>query len=704
MRRPDGTSTCSTRTRLSADWAFERIVAYLDAITRAWLRSGPWLVYPDGRQQDSAWRFPTPLVSTVGLAHRSAGRRHAVARRARPRAGRLGHGRRARAAARGARAKSGCSTRSSSSTRRKSTCSAASTGAGWDVHYFPERERRAPRVAIQRRHPGTAHQRDVAQPPPLLAQHHSGAGARIAALATGAQYAVARCGCPDRAARSLPPERACVLHARDAWRVTGPGLRELADEWNGRVGTTPRASGAPILLLSLPLLGVARLFSRPTASGSGSASSRRRSCCSCPARSSHARCDCAARRRPWPGGSPRSRRRCVLVFVVHGSILARARRARRRRRSWRCRSHLRVVSGPPPWGHARDRLARPRVRHGALARRRRRHRRRALPPRPRAKARTTFGDLHVRSVSTSSQTAACTRDTPSRSGTRSLRSSRRSAESNPTQVMLHEPSAIVPIAFAVVYEAGLALFRSAWLGVGVLVATVSAARSRRATAAPTCCSPAGDPRPLRARGRGADALLPLPAASRVGPRPLTCRDRRRGAARPREHRRLSRHACSLGFAVVRVLLAPQRLRATRHRARRRSSCRPEPRSSGSAARPGDGLALAVAGRARARADEVRDRAARRLAPSLRTSSRGDLARRRSRRRGLASSPSLRSPRGSAGRPSSSAGRSLCSASSCFLWVFPHFADAVSVSQARRARRFRSACLSRSRAERPCWPP
>jgi hypothetical protein len=46
---------------------------------------------------------------------------------------------------------------------------------------------------------------------------------------------------------------------------------------------------------------------------------------------------------------------------------------------------------------------------------------------------------------------------------------------SPTQVMLHEPSAIAPVAFAVVYEAGLALFRSAWLGVAVLLAAVSTA-------------------------------------------------------------------------------------------------------------------------------------------------------------------------------------------------------------------------------------
>lgn len=44
-----------------------------------------------------------------------------------------------------------------------------------------------------------------------------------------------------------------------------------------------------------------------------------------------------------------------------------------------------------------------------------------------------------------------------------------------TEVVLHEPSAIAPVAFAVVYEAGLALFRSAWIGLGVLAATVAGA-------------------------------------------------------------------------------------------------------------------------------------------------------------------------------------------------------------------------------------
>ncbi|MFL6037158.1 MAG: hypothetical protein ACJ74B_00835 [Gaiellaceae bacterium] len=46
---------------------------------------------------------------------------------------------------------------------------------------------------------------------------------------------------------------------------------------------------------------------------------------------------------------------------------------------------------------------------------------------------------------------------------------------DPTHVVLHEPSAIVPVAFAVVYEAGVALFRSTALGVAVVAASVAIA-------------------------------------------------------------------------------------------------------------------------------------------------------------------------------------------------------------------------------------
>jgi hypothetical protein len=46
---------------------------------------------------------------------------------------------------------------------------------------------------------------------------------------------------------------------------------------------------------------------------------------------------------------------------------------------------------------------------------------------------------------------------------------------DPTRVLEHEPSAVAPVAFAVLYESGVALFRSAWLGLGVLAASVAAA-------------------------------------------------------------------------------------------------------------------------------------------------------------------------------------------------------------------------------------
>src|SRR5438874_8566976 len=46
---------------------------------------------------------------------------------------------------------------------------------------------------------------------------------------------------------------------------------------------------------------------------------------------------------------------------------------------------------------------------------------------------------------------------------------------DPARVLVHEPSAVAPVAFAVAYESAVALFRSAWLGLGVLAASVGAA-------------------------------------------------------------------------------------------------------------------------------------------------------------------------------------------------------------------------------------
>ena len=51
----------------AGDWGFGALTAYLEDHPRV-AALGPRIVYPDGHLQDSAWRFPTPLVSTVSLA------------------------------------------------------------------------------------------------------------------------------------------------------------------------------------------------------------------------------------------------------------------------------------------------------------------------------------------------------------------------------------------------------------------------------------------------------------------------------------------------------------------------------------------------------------------------------------------------------------------------------------------------------------
>src|SRR5213075_2499531 len=107
---------------------------------------------------------------------------------------------------------------------------------GWEVHYFP-------RVSVV--HHESQFSADIPERRinemwrsrhRYWRKHHSGAGARVAALATGAQYVVRAAGAPlaHRSARRM------LLHARDSWRVTGPGLRELADDWNGRVDIAAR--------------------------------------------------------------------------------------------------------------------------------------------------------------------------------------------------------------------------------------------------------------------------------------------------------------------------------------------------------------------------------------------------------------------------------------------------------------------------------
>jgi hypothetical protein len=85
-----------------------------------------------------------------------------------------------------------------------------------------------------------------------------------------------------------------------------------------------------------------------------------------------------------------------------------------------------------------------------------------------------FGDLHVRSVDEFADGGLHPGYAfPLWHGFLALVS--KLAGVDPARVMAHEPSAVAPVAFAVAYESGVALFRSAWLGLGVVAAAVGAA-------------------------------------------------------------------------------------------------------------------------------------------------------------------------------------------------------------------------------------
>ena len=215
------------------DWAFERIVEYLDANPRVAVL-GPRLVYPDSRLQDSAWRFPTPLISTLGLLT----------------VGKLGikqsRGDAVRAVdwvmgaalvlRREALDQVGLFDEDFFLYSEEVDLQFRLREAGWQVHYFPaatvvHHESQFSAEIPERRINEMWRSRHR-----YWRKHHGPAGARVAALATGAQYA-ARAAAAPLARRSA---RRMLLHARDSWRVKGPGLRELADEWNERVDATAR--------------------------------------------------------------------------------------------------------------------------------------------------------------------------------------------------------------------------------------------------------------------------------------------------------------------------------------------------------------------------------------------------------------------------------------------------------------------------------
>ncbi len=209
----------------SDDWGFTGMVAHLDANPRV-AALAPRLVYPDGRVQASAWRFPSPAACLRGLV--TLGR-----------AGILQSGGTetrdvdwAMAAAllvrREALDEVGIFDEDFFIYSEETDLCRRLRNAGWRTQFFPSvtvvhHESQFSAGIPERRINEMWRGRHR-----YWRKHHSAAGARGAALLTGAQYALRgliRARDRDFAARMR-------LHARNSVRVDSPGLRELAEDWN----------------------------------------------------------------------------------------------------------------------------------------------------------------------------------------------------------------------------------------------------------------------------------------------------------------------------------------------------------------------------------------------------------------------------------------------------------------------------------------
>jgi len=217
----------------AADWAFDRMVRYLDAHPLV-AALGPRLVYPNGRLQDSAWRFPTPLVSTLGLLTvGKLGVKQSLGERPQAVDWVMGA---ALVLRREALEEVGLFDEEFFLYSEEVDLQFRLRQAGWEVHSFPE----ATVVHHESQFSADIPERRVNEMwrsrHRYWHKHHGSVGARVAALTTGGQYALRAVVAP--LAHRSP--RRMLLHARDSWGVRGPGLRELADEWNKGVGAPAR--------------------------------------------------------------------------------------------------------------------------------------------------------------------------------------------------------------------------------------------------------------------------------------------------------------------------------------------------------------------------------------------------------------------------------------------------------------------------------
>jgi GT2 family glycosyltransferase len=233
----------------SAPGSFDRMVDYLDSHPLV-AALGPRVAYPDGRDQPSAWRFPTPGVAALGaLTLGRAGIVQSGGRETRRVDWAMGC---ALLVRREALDDVGLFDERFFIYAEETDLCRRLAAAGWETHYFPDvtlvhHVSQFTAGVPERRI--NEHWRSREK---YWAKHHSPLGARAAALLTGWQYAVRAAVAPlvlrlpaDRRPPGLSAEVVAQFHlnARNAWHgVRGPGIAELAAEWNERHGAV-RALG-----------------------------------------------------------------------------------------------------------------------------------------------------------------------------------------------------------------------------------------------------------------------------------------------------------------------------------------------------------------------------------------------------------------------------------------------------------------------------
>ena len=237
---------------VSEPGSLDVLVEYMDAHPQVGV-VGPKIVGPDGRLQASAWRFPSPGRAALGTL--TLGRAGVVqSGGASPRRVDWAMGC-ALLVRRQALEQVGVFDEELFMYVDETDLCRRLADAGWETHYFPAvvvvHHVSQFSAAIPERRI-VEHWRSLRR---YWRKHHSKAGARIAAWCTGLQYAV-RYGLVS-AARILPSERRpsfatgafagrMALHVRNAWfGETGPGLAEIAREWNERHGVTPPGAAPP---------------------------------------------------------------------------------------------------------------------------------------------------------------------------------------------------------------------------------------------------------------------------------------------------------------------------------------------------------------------------------------------------------------------------------------------------------------------------